>query len=310
MTPSTQIQKAIRLMLVTVLVFPSADPLASTLNERYLEFTAKQRTLVPLGLKTKELSENISASYRKFKQGLQFDDGLTRFSDIDLLLLFRAADEASFYTSLPEHASDMEALAGVLQERRAVTSSHLTKTYFALIAAREFDRARQWRISNGLIINASDYEIDSTPPLNDQPGELRLGTKEVEYFPFKFPKGGFVLVIAHPQCHFSNYLLQHIYGDNVLLDKTRGKLKWMSPQQREENSAIFRDWNASYKEARITQAYLASQWTSVDFWETPTLYFYYDGVLKKKIVGWPKSGRRKELDSALLEIKLFEHTSE
>ena len=51
--------------------------------------------------------------------------------------------------------------------------------------------------------------------------------------------------------------------------------------------------------------YKESDWPEIDYWGTPTLYFYHDGELKQQLVGWPREGREKQLKEALRNVGLL-----
>ena len=43
----------------------------------------------------------------------------------------------------------------------------------------------------------------------------------------------------------------------------------------------------------------------IDYWGTPTFYFLQNGVVRAKVTGWPKEGRRAELLAALRQVGLI-----
>lgn len=279
----------------------AANAIAATVDDQYRHLASQQRGIILAALPAQSRLYQISDAYRSFKENASYPGSLADTSQSNLLLLFRAADETSFYTSMPEHAFDMEILARVSRERGIASSTHLWKTYFALVASREYARAKSWREENQLNLEHEWHELPSRPKMSTI-GGLRLGRGGVEFRPFSFPPGAFMLAIAHPRCHFSRYAIADISADAQLVRELAGRSLWIAPQQREEDLSAFREWNATYREAPISQAYLNSQWPSVDTWETPTFYFYFNGVLKEKVTGWPREGRRKELYRALQSI--------
>lgn len=282
--------------------FIVGSAMGGTVEERFSQFAVQQRSIVR-DYQTHDIAtKTISAAYDSFKanSGLTYTSISTSISE--LTLMFRAADETSFYTSLPEHASDMQSLARMLRERGEVSVAQISKTYFALIAARNYEGARQWRIENNLKVRFEDHELVSVVSDTREMGELKLGKDGVKYQSFAFPAGGFLLAVAHPQCHFSQYAINAIHSDTQLMGELSGRVRWLAPQQREDNLENFRRWNAGFPNAPIFQAYANSTWPSVDTWETPTFYFHWNGILKEKIVGWPIEGRRKEVYRALKMI--------
>lgn len=113
-----------------------------------------------------------------------------------------------------------------------------------------------------------------------------------------------MLVIAHPQCHFSRYAVEMLTTDPEISKVLDAHIKWLAPQQREKNMRLFEQWNLLHPSAPISQAYKISEFPLVDIWETPTFYFFDNGALKARIIGWPKLGRMEELNEALKSVGL------
>lgn len=272
-----------------------------SIAERYKKFASEEKKIVSAAHPAQQMVSQISKAYATVKADLDYKL-MKKYSTADLLLLFRTADEASFYTSSIEHALDMLTIARELLHRGELGSEHQSKTYFSLVAARQYSQARQWRLETNSSLSENENElIGSNPPLSTT-GYLSLEKGVMNYRPFSFPRGGFMLVVAHPQCHFSLYAIAAIIKNTQLSKALKGRSIWATPQQREEKLDAFYSWNLSFENFPIVQIYSNSAWPTIDNWETPTFYFYFDGVLQRKLVGWPREGREVELHQALVSV--------
>lgn len=178
-----------RLMILTVLVFTSRDALATDLESRYEQFYSSQRAISAKDISSKRKAELIADAYRLMKDGSNYGKDLSTSSDSDLLLLFRAANEAGFYTSSVEHAQDMQSIYLELDKRKRSSAKQVEQTYFSLIAAREYNLVRQWRDRFDLVgINPTDYEISPGKKHLSAPSELILEKTGIKRRIFRFPK--------------------------------------------------------------------------------------------------------------------------
>jgi hypothetical protein len=65
--------------------------------------------------------------------------------------------------------------------------------------------------------------------------------------------------------------------------------------------------NQQYAPIEMKYTYQESQWPEIEYWATPSFYFYFymDGKLVKQVVGWPHEGRAKALQAGLKAIALL-----
>jgi hypothetical protein len=65
-----------------------------------------------------------------------------------------------------------------------------------------------------------------------------------------------------------------------------------------------RETNDTYAPIRLQYTYSQKQWPEIEYWATPTFYFYQDGKLVNQMSGWPKKGREQALLSGLKAVGL------
>jgi hypothetical protein len=50
--------------------------------------------------------------------------------------------------------------------------------------------------------------------------------------------------------------------------------------------------------------YRANEWPEIEYWGTPAFYFYKNGELRYKVIGWNKR-REKYIEQGLKEVGLL-----
>jgi hypothetical protein len=52
-------------------------------------------------------------------------------------------------------------------------------------------------------------------------------------------------------------------------------------------------------------AYKREEWPMIERWETPVFYFFRDGRVVGKVIGWPVAGRKNEIRRSLRRAGLL-----
>ena len=298
-----KIQLAFHVLCAFFFIVCSATVSAVEIKSEYQRFSIITKNLVRQSLSDEQLIAGVSAAYTVLRARADLPAALPKLTHSDLLLLFNAADEAAFYSSSVMHANDMLAIATELARKGSLDDSQIEKVYSSLIAARDYKSAGAWRNLHHTVIRDATLEMyGSTANSSTEPTELVLAGGHLKRIEFRLPEGGFVVAVGNPQCHFTQYAVEDIMGDPVLKKALAGRMKWISPQQRNESLVPFHDWNRRYLDAPISQAYLTSEWKMIDEWQTPTFYFFEDGVLKSKFAGWPREGRKELLRDSMSHV--------
>jgi len=105
-----------------------------------------------------------------------------------------------------------------------------------------------------------------------------IGTRQ--WVGFDFPKGGHIIVVANDFCSFSKRFLNFVHSNDLIENSMKKNSTWISPVDFDlEEGALIKD------------IYNVSDWPEIESWETPSIYFFHDGKLVSKIIGWPNEGK-------------------
>lgn len=227
---------------------------------------------------------------------------LSDLSETELLAFWRAVYEAAFLTTDVEYINSMRDLRLELGRRGEFPEDMIQKELEVLLFAREWDRARALTTpeTEAMVpeILESAAELNGSRPLwlvGPRGNTLEKGDIELS-------KGLLVIVVSHPKCAFSLAAMHAIGTDRVLSDFFSGHARWVAPAQAPVDVSYLRDWNTlnpRFSHALIDRIY---QWPEVPFWDTPSFYFFADGVLVKELHGWPNDEMLGVLRAAVNEL--------
>lgn len=222
----------------------------------------------------------------------------------DLVLRYRAAMIAAFYTAAPRHVDDMRVLFDELEARGLATSDTYDELYRAVVAARDFAKANA-------IARAHPSEARQIVPAvdgaaGDGPSELVLDVAQhrLARRAFAIAKSGVqVVVVGFPGCHFTVDAAQDIEADPALRAAMSAYSHWVAPQMGIFDWALFEQWNRAHPDAATTvadhQDVWQAAWPAMTRWSTPTFYVFVDGQLRTMVRGWWKTQQKAELTAAL-----------
>lgn len=235
-------------------------------------------------------------------------EALKQRSDDDLRYLFRSAYLTNFYTADPHVVHDMTRAFAQLQHRNIAKKFDYQQMYQALIGTRMLTDA------GGFYAQYHAMGLDALPTFREAPG-IEAGeptewvvsqtAPELLRQPFVFAESSQVLVIGHPLCHFTQNAVRDIFADPQLGPVFAKHAHWLAPQDQHLKVELFQQWNRDHPKAPMAIAYKQSEWPMLGMWATPTFYFFRNGSLIARVVGWPKEGRRDALRSALRQIGLL-----
>ncbi|HEX2121465.1 MAG TPA: hypothetical protein VHL59_07470 [Thermoanaerobaculia bacterium] len=241
-------------------------------------------------------AETYERLFRKQLTRAKLDD----LSSADLDLIHRAAEIAGTYAIEERHARDMVAILDELSRRGDATKLHYSATYRMLVAVRDFAGARRLAAK----YPAEEFEVLPTVRADPDPAKgpsvwtLSDDKNEVVRRRVEMDTGPRIVVVSHPLCHFSRNAVSAIAADDVLGAVFRSYATWIAPQSGTLNLPRLQQWNREHRHFEVALVVRQTEWTFVDYWNTPTFYFLRDGAVVQKVIGWPKEGRREDLLSA------------
>jgi hypothetical protein len=227
----------------------------------------------------------------------------------DLVSVFEAANIAAFYSLDREHVEHMAMTFEELERRALTTERQVQAMYQALTSVRSFERAKELAGSYPSQVFRPLPKLSDGDSITDgSPSEWHISPhrRVLTRHTVAVPAQG-VIVVAHPLCAPSRRAVEDIGKDPVLGPVLGAHARWMVPPAR----GVFleyddlQQWNRDRHGTPVTVFYSRDEWPMIDRWSTPTFYFFREGEVVGKIVGWPQGGRREELLVALRRTGLL-----
>lgn len=183
-----------------------------------------------------------------------------------------------------------------LNRRQAARSEDVERVYGWLIAGRDQSRAEQVR----RLFN--EHALPSWNPqgvLDDRVKigrYLRLDESGSPAYALRDTEEPQIIVVAHPNCHFSRWAVAAIAEDDQLGLVFRKYGFWLTRiEQGVPDLGPLLAWNRNYPDFNLTIPYLVDDFPMITRWSMPTFIFMRNGKALATIRGWPKEGRKLEL---------------
>lgn len=246
----------------------------------------------------------VSEGYDKSFGNIRAMD-LSKVSSRDLHVFFKASARVVFYEPGDGHLSDMRDVFEALQKRKAASRSEVAAFYSSLFLGRKFDEMSafyQSHPSYDLPVPVS-FEGRQRPERHAVLDVAVTGSK-VSSRTVDLSSGEHIVVIAHPQCHFTRNAVASIEADPSLAGIISMQASWVAPADRNVDVSPFQEWNKVHRDAPISIAYTRTGWPEVRVWQTPTFLFFKDGKVVGEVVGWPKEGNAESLRIEISKLGL------
>lgn len=109
-----------------------------------------------------------------------------------------------------------------------------------------------------------------------------------------------VVIIGHPHCHFSRNAMADIADDPELADSLQSNAVWLAETFASLTDGAIVEWNRAHPAQKFRYVASESDWPEINYWGTPSFYFFKNGRLVKKVIGWPNDiDGRNERKAAL-----------
>lgn len=248
-------------------------------------------------------SQALANHYAEYIAPYQDADILAALPAASVNLLFSAAYDTAFYSDGRRYAGDMEADLARLRVLQADEPRHYEDIYAALIRTRDFPAAKSVLASQPAVGSNVLPGVAGTLVEGSGPSALVLSEdgSSISQQPIVLSGPLDIVVVGHPSCHFSNDAVAAIEANPRLKAVFTRYSRWVMPQDGNMQPRRVADWNAAHSAARMSYIYRQADWPAIDYWGTPTFYFFRDGKRVGKLVGWPPNGEgemalRKELE--------------
>lgn len=245
----------------------------------------------------------LADSYATYIAGHQKPATLRVLPASSANLLFRAAYDTAFYTFDRRYVEDMEADLARMRALEADESRHYQDLYEALIRTRDLSTAKSVLATRPELSDKAAPAIEGALIEGAGPSALVLSEdgSSVSQQPIVLGNAIDIVVIGHPSCHFSSDAVAAIEANLSLRAVFTRHARWLMPQDGNMRPRRIAEWNAAHPAARMSYIYRQADWPAIDYWGTPTFYFFRNGKRVGKLVGWPPNGEgetalRKELE--------------
>jgi hypothetical protein len=197
-------------------------------------------------------------------------------------------------------ALDLVSITEELDIRGANTQYNYTQLHKLFSQARFLDQARtiyqrHHASQMDLIPEIVDLPLDDNSPsmlvVDDEKNALVRQIVDLR-------GRGHIIVVSHPQCHFSANAAEAIARDPLLAKIFHEFSIWLAPASSDFDVSRLQRWNRLHPVFKTSISYRHDKWPMITRWATPNFYFVVDEKVVAVIEGWPVEGRRTELLSA------------
>lgn len=250
----------------------------------------------------------ITSKYDALLSPFQNKHSIAIIGTQDLKALYAAAHLGAFYSFRTKYLADMHLDLDELAKRHVASPYEYAEMYRALVGARRFAEARAFLalhpsldVSEAPVIRDEANSAFSQPTiLIVSPGKNELTRQEI-----KLDRHAQIVVVGHPLCHFTQFAGKALEADPQLRRILREHSIWISPQDGDLDVSDFQQWNREHPDLPLAIVWKQSEWSKIDYWGTPTFYFFKNGTLVDKVAGWSEEGNRAALIAAMRKAGLL-----
>lgn len=236
---------------------------------------------------------------------------LKKLSSVQLHKLSLMINRVNFYTPNPFLIEKLVEILALKQSKGENVELQLSKVYDSYIKLRLFSKAKAFaKQYPDVDFSTLPQEIElldkaatkSTYEL--QVSNIKNKLIQVEFEPNPHHQ---IVIISSPMCNPSNRFIDWLHQpQNAQIQKLIvSNTLFMTPPAPSLYSNSLDQLNLQYPEVNMQLGHSKSDWPEIQYWATPTMYFYKEGQLVHQLIGWPPEGREQELTAALTEIGLL-----
>ena len=211
--------------------------------------------------------------------------------------LFSAANMLEFYSGSPGFADQMRTAFDAIRGLDEPRAGDYTRMYQAYLSSEQFEKARDFlaKYPNRAVQGFPEVvgESGRSPGMNLW--KFDSEKNQVHQEPFHLPNGAYIVVMSSPFCHFAQNAANDLAMDAGLRTLMAGRSLWLTRIDRIFSPSAVKAWDARNPYFPMSVAANLPGWEQIDTWETPTFYLFYNGVLIRKINGWPAGGHKAEI---------------
>ena len=238
--------------------------------------------------------------YRKWPADLK------KLTDSEISDLFNATYLATTYTRNPDYFLSLKKVFSEIESRSRTDPLKILELKNEMINQRDFSSlsSMNLRYQNSY---GENYQLIGSIPVSTPRviiPETVSGSFEVQSINIKDYGPDYLIVIAHPDCHFTRNAVQAIEKDPKIAKEMAIHSLWVAPQSGPLTLDSIKNWNRGHPLFKIHQVWKQEEWPGyLDNWSTPTFYYIHSNTVMKKITGWPPNGQLEDLRKILSEIR-------
>ena len=303
-SPSRRVLKTVCFLILSaacVACAPSRETRLSSVESAFNSFDRFQRSVVQSDPPTRTVASRINERYRAAFSPYQTSAALSKLGNADVALLFRAAHMNFFYGVSAPTLSDMQLDLAELRRRGKAHDADDADVYGSLIQIRYFDQARAFARRHPRAVSFEAVPVVADESTGQGPTALLVhaGGSKLERRSVDLRSGRRIVVVSSPLCHFSQRAVRSIEADAALRPLFHEHAVWVVPPDQSTPFETVATWNRVHPHESMAVAYRREEWPMVDRWETPVFYFFRDGRVVGKVIGWPVAGRKAEIRRSL-----------
>ena len=243
--------------------------------------------------------EPYRSNYIKQRYAANFQGiSITPLDDVELRMLFIASLNASSLSRDTHLAKEVRAIFEEMSSRQILSEQNYQHMQGLYVRLRLLDDAKFFneKYQNFAELEPiPDIRDHGLKPLGRTVFKIAQNKNQIDEVPFQTGNDFFILVIAHPLCHFTQDAAAAISSDPALRDFFSAHSKWVVPDDFKFNLPEIRQWNLVFPEYQLSIVNSVSDWSEIKYWDTPNFYIYDQGKVINVIRGWPKDGHLQEL---------------
>ena len=196
-------------------------------------------------------------------------------------------------TSDPSALSFLETIYAKQDTNNWLEEKNTWSMHRIYLSLRQFNKAKGFRQNNpgkGLVPPPEIKDWASygkaladgeRPVINTVAGENFLELSEIDLSAWTG-----VVVVGHPRCPFFKGFIKSIKSDPGLANAFLGNTLWLTDASLTDGAVI--KWNLSRPKAEFHYVVTKPDWPEINYWGSPSFYFFDDSKLVRKVVGWPR----------------------
>ena len=190
----------------------------------------------------------------------------------------------------------LENIFARLETKQWLNNDDIISMHRIYLMFRTFEKADSFRgkyPDQNLPIAPKNIVFDNRKRQNDP--DIRpiirtnLNKKNFELSEYNFSSYTGLVVIAHPECRFFRNFLKDIGNDPIMAHAFLENTLWLTDKGASLADGKMANWNQTMPNIQFQIVYSEADWPEINYWGSPSFYFFEKSKLVSKVVGWPRN---------------------